>query len=157
MGAFDDFVRMLEEQTTSKVNAQIVWVKATEVDWSSKTMTAVSLLDDLEYFDVQLGLGSIYKKPKVGTKCLVGIIENKPAASFLIEAVEVEESIYTSKDASFVINETGFVIKKGEESLKTVLNDFIDEVNKIVVIQGNTINVEKVTAIKNRLNTILTA
>ena len=155
MSALDEFIRLQKEQGKSHVKPQIVWAIVKSVDWEKKTMIATDLLDGLDYFKVLLGIGAIYQKPKVGVKCLLGVLGNKAAATFLIEAEEVEETIYTSDKTKFVIKESGFIIQKNEESLKSVLNDFIDEVNKIVVINGNTINKAKVIAIKERLNTIL--
>jgi hypothetical protein len=139
------------------VNPQLIWATVAAVDWSKKTMTAKSVVDGLEYFNVLLGLGSFYRKPKVGTKCLLGVLGDKKAATFLIEAEAFEESVMKSSDTEFTIKEDGFILKQGNESLKTILNDFMNEVNKIVVVQGRTIDVAAVTLIKNRLNTVLTA
>lgn len=155
MGALEEFTRLMKEQGKAAVKPQLVWAIVKEVDWDAKTMTATDLLDGLDYFDVLLGIGAVYQKPTIGTKCMLGVLGNKASATFLIDAEAVEETIYTSDKTKFVIQENGFIIKQSEESLKSVLNDFIDEVNKIVVINGNTINKVKVTAIKQRLNTIL--
>jgi len=153
--ALDEFTRLLKEQGKSHVKPQLVWATVKSVDWDKKVMVATDLIDDLDYYDVLLGIGAVYQKPKVGTKCLLGVLGNKAAATFLVESESVEETIYKSDKTTFVIKESGFVIQQNEESLKSVLNDFMDEVNKIVVINGNTINVVKVKAIKERLNTIL--
>lgn len=155
MGALEEFTRLMKEQGKSAVKPQLVWAKVKEVDWESKTMTATDLVDGLDYFDVLLGIGAVYQKPKLGAKCMLGVLGNKASATFLIEAEAIEETIYISDKTKFVIKENGFVIQQNKESLKSVLNDFIDEVNKIVVIYGNTINKGAVTAIKQRLNTIL--
>lgn len=151
----NEFHRLLIETIKGKIKPQLVWAIVTEVDWEEKTMTAEGLIDELAFFDVSLGLGSVYKKPKVGSKCLLGVLENKAAATFLIEAEAIEEMQIVSDTANFIIKEDGFIIRKDKESLKDVLNDFIDEVNKIVVIQGRTINTSEVVKIKERLNTIL--
>lgn len=153
--AIDEFQRLLKEQQTKAVNPQLIWGVVVAVDWDKKTMTAKSVVDGLKYFNVLLGLGSFYRKPKVGTKCLLGVLGNKKAATFLIEAEAFEESVITSLNTEFTIKENGFIVKQGDQSLKTILNDFIDEVSKIVVIQGRTIDVPAVTLIKERLNTVL--
>ena len=157
MGAIEEFTRLLKQQQKGAIQPQLIWATVESVDWVNKTMTAKSVVDGLEYFDVLLGLGSFYRKPKVNTKCLLGVLGNKAAATFLIEAEAFEEEIYKSGNTEFTIKESGFIVKQGNESLKTVLNDLIDELNKIVVIQGRTIDVAAVTLIKNRLNTVLTA
>jgi hypothetical protein len=156
MDTLTEFTRLLKQQQKSAVNPQLIWAKVKNVDWSAKTMTAENIVDGLDYFDVLLGLGSFYRKPKLGTKCLLGILGNNTSATFLIEAEAYEEAIFKSNESVFTIKEDGFIVKQGNESLKDVLNDLIDELNKIRVIQGRTINVVAVTAIKNRLNTILT-
>jgi hypothetical protein len=155
MSALDEFIRLQKEQGKKAVKPQLVWAKVKSVNWDAKTMVATDLIDDLDYFDVLLGIGAVYQKPKVGAKCLLGVLGNKASATFLIEAEQIEETIFTNDKTVFEIKENGFVIKQNNESLKSVLNDFIDEVNKIVVIYGNTINVAKVTTIKQRLNSIL--
>jgi len=153
--AITEFQRLLKEQQKNALSPQLIWASVETVDWANKTMTAKSIVDGLEYFNVLLGLGSFYRKPKIGSKCLLGVLGNKAAATFLVEAEAFEKSVVKSLDTEFTIKESGFIVKKGDESLKTILNDFIDEVNKIVVIQGRTIDVAAVTLIKNRLNTVL--
>jgi len=148
-----EFKRLMQKKAFDQVPIQTMWAIVKEVDWKAKTMDV--LVDGLEVYDVLLGLENEYKKPTVGGKCLIGIIENK-AGAFLLHASDVSEHKITIKEAVLTVTENGFSVKKGDESLKTVLNDFIDEVNKIVVIEGRTINVAAVTQIKQRLNNILT-
>lgn len=149
-----EFKKLMQQKAKDQVPIQTMWAIVKEVDWDAKTMDV--LVEGLEVYDVLLGLENEYRKPVVGSKCLIGIIENKEGA-FLLHADDVEEQRIKIKEAVLTITENGFSIKKGNESIKKVLNDFFDEVSKIVVINGNTINVVKVTAIKQRLNTILTA
>ena len=85
---------------------------------------------------------------------MIGIVSNS-ANAFLITADEVEEIIFTSGESQMTIKETGFIVKQSNESLKTILNDMITELNKIVVLQGTTINVAAMEVIKQRLNTVL--
>ncbi|WP_055394754.1 hypothetical protein [Flagellimonas eckloniae] len=151
----DEFTRLLGEAQKSAVKPQMVWANVKEVDWDNKRMVAIGLIDELEYYDVLLGLGHIDKRPKVGSKCLLGIIGNHSAFTFLIEAEHVEEMTVVSNETELTVKEDGLVVRKANESLKDVLNDFIDEVNKIIVINGTTINKVAVTEIKQRLNTIL--
>lgn len=133
----------------------MVMATVKSVDWPNRKMVATGLVDDLEYYDVLLGLGHVDKKPRVGSKCLLGIIGNHEAFTFLVHAAEVEEMVVVSGPTELTINEDGYRIKKGNETLAQVLNDFFDEVMKIIVVNGTTINVPAVTAIKQRLNTVL--
>lgn len=151
----EQFGQLLSKTMNSKTKVQTHWAKVTEVDWNAKTMTVKGTVDDLEFYDVLLGLSSFYRKPKVGANCLIGVILNQEASTFLIDCEAFEEAVWTTELAELKIKDQGFSVKVGDESLKTILNDYIDEVNKIKVIYGNTINVAATTAIKQRLNTVL--
>lgn len=148
----------LNNMAKRHVKVQTCWATAKAIDWGKKTMTATAEIDGLDYFDVQLGVGSFYRKPKTGTMCLIGIIENQEAATFLIDCEELDEVVYTIADAELTINLSGYIIKKGNDSLKTVINDFqtevgklCDELNKVVVAIGTGPNVAAITAIKNKV------
>jgi hypothetical protein len=160
MNEIDKFAETLsvrEKKNRELLPAALVWATVKSVDWSAKTMTATGQVDGLDYFKVKLGLGNLYRRPAVGSKVLLGILEKQESAAILVDAETVEELIYKSGASEFTIKEQGYIVKKGNESLKNILNDFIDEVNKIIVVNGTTINVGAVTAIKQRLNTVLTA
>lgn len=151
----DEFVRLMKQGQKAMVKPQMVWAIAGDVDSEKNTMTATGLIDKLEYYDVLLGIGHITKIPKKGAACLLGIIGGHSAFTFLIEAENVTEMKIISDKTNFIINENGYLIKQDEESLTAVLNEFIDEVLKIVVINGRSVNVPALTEIKQRLNTIL--
>jgi len=160
---------VLNERTKKLIDVQTHWCNVKSVDWDKKTMVAIGLVDDLDFFDVNLGIGSVYKKPKLKTKCLIGIINNNIADAFLIECDEVEEINFTSGESVLTIKEDGFIVKQGSESLKEVFNDLLEqknklneEVQKIVVSIGVSPNVPALVQIatetdqiKDRLNTIL--
>lgn len=167
-----EFGELLGRSMNKKVKIQTHWCKVSEVNWDDKTMTVNAVHDDLPFNNVLLGLGSFYRKPKVDSLCLIGIIANQEAEAFLIDAEAFEEAIWVSGESEFTIKEEGFIVKQGDESLKEVLNDsftefgkLCDEINKIVVSIGVTPNVATITQIKvkvtnqinNRLNNILTA
>ncbi len=92
--------------------------------------------------------------PKKNSTVVFGIFKDTEKA-IIISTSEVESIDYKIGNTVFTIDETGFIIKKENDSLREILADFMDEVNKIVVIYGNTINKAAVTTIKQRLNTIL--
>lgn len=56
-------------------------------------MVVTGVIDQLEYYDVQLGMGALCIYPKPGTTCLVGIIEGQETDAFLISADEVDEIV----------------------------------------------------------------
>ncbi|GLB51701.1 hypothetical protein NBRC110019_07400 [Neptunitalea chrysea] len=152
LGAFTELINQRIKELTP---IQTAYATCVSVDWENKTMVAKGQTDDLEYYDIDLGRGAEYKKPKVNTLCLIGLIENNPANAFLLDAAELEELNFKTGTTELTVKESGVIIKSGNEDLKTVFNDMIDELNKIVVIYGNTINVVAMETIKQRLNTIL--
>lgn len=164
-----EFLALTGRRGKQSIIIQTAYAVCKHVDWENKTMTAVGQSDDLEYYNVRLGNGSIVKKPKPGTLCLIGLIENQAANSFLVDAAEIEEIIITSGDSEVTIKEEGVKINRSGENMKSVLNDLIDkmnelntEVQKIIVIQGTSPDIPALTQlqedkieIKQRLNTIL--
>lgn len=150
-----EFGRLIRKNQKQSMPVQTAYALCKSINWEAKTMTATGQTDDLDYYDVQLGNGFEYKRPKIGTLCLIGLLENQAANVFLIDASEVEEYYIKTGTSEVQVKETGIKIKRGNEDLKTVLNDMIDEINKIKVIYGNTINVPAMLEIKDRLNNIL--
>ena len=56
-------------------------------------MDVTGVVDQLEYYNVQLGMGALCIYPKPGTTCLVGIVEGQETDTFLISAEEVDEIV----------------------------------------------------------------
>lgn len=170
MGGISEFNQLISQKIRELIPVQTAWATAKEVDWDKKTMTATGLVDDLDYHNVLLGIGGDFKKPKAGTKCLIGIVSNS-ANAFLITADEVEEIVFisgeshltidpekmffTNGESQLTIKDGGFIVKHADENLKSIFSDMIDEINKIIVVNGTSINVGAMTAIKQRLNTVL--
>lgn len=90
--------KSIQEAGKKHVLVQTAWVTVKSVDWGKKTMVATGVVDDLDYHDVLLGIGSIYTKPKKGCKCLIGLIENKDGAAFLIDCEKAEEILINGGD-----------------------------------------------------------
>lgn len=155
MTAIAEFKKNLSKKLHENTPVQTVWATVKAIDWDQKICIATGELDDLDYYEVLLGIGDVYLKPKKGTKVLLGVINNNSAATFVIHAEEVEEIETTVGQSKLRVKQDGFIIKQGDESLKNVFNDLIDELNKIIVIQGTSINVPAMNLIKQRLNKIL--
>lgn len=82
--SLDKLKATITELIKSKIPVQTAWVICKEVDWDAKTMTCTGTIDDLEYYDVLLGLNTLQIKPALKSKCLIGLLGNHSAASFLI-------------------------------------------------------------------------
>ena len=157
--SLDKLKKTLSELAKNSTPIQTVWVEVTEVDWEERTMTAIGVDDELEYYDVLLGLGSIDLKPKVGSTCLIGIIENQDTASFLINADQIEEIDINVEDCQLKIN-NGFLLKKQNETLAKLMSDLLKEIQKMkfTTNTGSTIlmvNKPQFLAIENRFKDFL--
>ena len=116
---------------------------------------------ELEYTDVRLASvindreSMFYIFPLKGSSVLVSPI-NEDIHQLYVEAYsEVENWQVKVGNTKIDFDAAGIIIEGNGESLKKVLNDYIDEVNKIIVVNGTSINVAATTAIKTRLNKIL--
>ena len=76
----------LEKWREGARQAQLRWVTVDTVDKDNGTMDVTGVIDRLEYYDVQLGMGALCIYPKPGTTCLVGIVEGQETDAFLISA-----------------------------------------------------------------------
>lgn len=73
--------------------AQLRWATVEKVDKANGTMDVIGVIDQLEYYGVQLGLGALSIFPVKGTVCLIGIIEGQETDAFLISADKVDEIV----------------------------------------------------------------
>lgn len=85
----DMFGQLFKQHLNDNMIATLRWVTCTAVDWDNKNMTATDS-DDLEYFDVLLGVGTMTVKPVLNTDCLIAIVEGDNATAFLLYADEAE-------------------------------------------------------------------
>ena len=105
---------LLTDKMKSHVPLQTEWVKVEEVDWAEKTMTARGENNNLPYYDVLLGLGSVNVKPKIGSLALVGAIHNGEAC-FMISCEEIEEIELTDQTGFKVHLKDGLMTINGED------------------------------------------
>ena len=157
--SLDKLKQTITELIKSNIPIQTVWAEVKEVDWEERTMTVVGINDEVEYYDVLLGLGSIDLKPKVGSSCLIGIIENRDTASFLIMVDEIEEIDINADRCQLNIND-GFLLKKENETMAKLMSDLLKEIQKMkfTTNTGSTIklvNQPQFLAIENRFKDFL--
>ena len=124
----------LEKWREGARQAQLRWVTVDKVDKENKAMDVTGVIDQLEYYDVQLGMGALCIYPKPGTTCLVGIIEGQETDAFLISADEVDEMTerlnLIEKDINSLKQKlSGWtpVPNDGGSALKTALSSYISE------------------------------
>lgn len=80
----------INKMVKGQIPVQTQWVSVDSVDWDAKTMTCTDVSNGLQFFKVPLSLGSFTKKPVVGTKALVGLVENQGAAAYMIDCQAFE-------------------------------------------------------------------
>lgn len=105
-------------------SATLRWVEVVSVDADEKTMDAKGVSDGLEYFDIELGSGSVIPYPIAGSLCLIGIVEGMETNGFLISATEVEKIEVTAS--------TEIVLNGGTLGGLVKVQELTDAVNKMV-------------------------
>lgn len=118
-----------ERSIPDRLPAVLRWVTVTAVNQEEQTMDATGITDGLEFFDVQLGVGSVVIYPAIGAACLVAIVEGQPSDAFLLSASEVER-IEVTASASIVMNGgyNGGLINI--DALTEKINTLVDTFNK---------------------------
>lgn len=122
---FSEFKNLLSKHNKNGVPIQTKWAVVKSVDVSAGTMVAI--VDDLEYYDILIGLGSVLTVPKVDTRCLIGIIENKHGA-FLIDARDIEKIIFNKGDFG------GLVIS---QEVASQINELKSDLNQLKSLISN--------------------
>lgn len=124
------------------------------------TCTVESDHDKTDFFKVSLnaieenGTNKLIVTPALNSKVVIGVFPNGVDA-VILSCSEVDKVYFKKSTTEFEADTDGFMIKRNNENLKAVLNDYIDEVNKIIVVNGTSIDVAATIVIKARLNTIL--
>lgn len=97
--------------------------------------------------------------PQLNSVVIVGMLENSDEYVVLMVS-EVSEIKYKIDTVEFDIDSAGFLVKKGSETLKKILDDLLDAINLLTVPtnvgpSGVPINATSFTAIKTRVAQIL--
>ncbi len=149
-------VHIIKEQ----IPVQVMSGKVVSVD-EAQAVCDVEIDRDLTLYDVRIRAVAdgqdkgLIIVPAVGSYVLVGLINNDFRSAFVVLYSEVEKVIASIDQSGFEMTAEGFKVERNGENLARILSDMIDELNKIVVVQGNTINVAAMTVIKQRLNNVL--
>lgn len=134
MDGVDEFVALFKKHLGNNKQVQLRLAYCKDVDWEEKTMTAMGATDDLEYYDVSLGLGYKFIKPKVNADCIIGILEGEESVGFLIDASEVEEIIYNDGKNGGMCNVPA--LKKELDKLTKRVDDIISAISQAIPSAG---------------------
>ncbi|MBE7661069.1 MULTISPECIES: hypothetical protein [Tenacibaculum] len=152
----EGFVRAINSVSKKALKTSIG--KVTEITETTCTVEREHLS---ELLDVRLNAvvgdfeSSFIVYPKINSEVLVVEIENNPQETAIIKYTEIDRVTIQIDEFEVDCNKQGLSVGNKGESFKTIVNDLIDELNKILVIQGNTINVPAMNAIKKRFNKVL--
>lgn len=125
--AADEFLLLFKRHLNGKIKATMRWVACKSVDWDEKAMECVGLGDDLPYYDVALGFGSVDTKPAIGSDCLIAILEGNESVAFLIYANEVELLQYNGGENGGITNTPELKIQL--DKLSKRVDDIISAIN----------------------------
>ncbi|MGV0830332.1 hypothetical protein ACTS9C_16015 [Empedobacter brevis] len=111
----------------------------------------------LEYTDVRLSSiidenqNKIYLFPKEGSSVLVSKINNDIHALYIEAYSEIEEYYLKIDDSEFNVDQSGILIKKGEENLQLLMLDLIKAIKqmKFTTNTGSTIKLVNILDFEN--------
>ncbi|GFR90326.1 hypothetical protein ElyMa_002565400 [Elysia marginata] len=124
---------------------QTFWGVVKAVDWEEKE-AVITDHNGVDIEEVLLGLEAVSIKPKIGSNCLIGIIDNKVEQCFLIWAEELEELGIKSERLKV---DSQVDISFESQNLGDLFRRLCDELKKVIVVQGTSPNIpaiEKIVA-----------
>ena len=117
-----------------------------------------SVIDDVRLRSVVKDGNKVLIIPTVGSVVLVGRIEN--SEEYVVLAVEeISEIKYVIGDTTFSMTDAGFLIQRGTETNKKLLQDILSRIEELTVPtntgpSGVPLNKAAFTAIKNRVQNL---
>lgn len=154
------FIEAVKLIIESGLPHQVVTGSVKSIDKENNTCT-VERDDAPKLFKVRLNavIDDITNKtvvyPTVGSKVLCAIIGNDKKEATIIKNSKIDSVATKIGDTDFLVDASGIQIKRGNNTLKQLLNDFISEVQAIVVAQGTSPNVVALETIKTQINQVL--
>ena len=115
-------------------------------------------LYDVRFHATEAKPGSrIVEIPAAGSSVIYAIIENEATEAVILKCSEVTKVLIEIGKVKYVIDEKGHFIANDTDTLADVLKSLIEEIQKIVVINGRGPNIAKLTLLSNSLTKILKA
>lgn len=125
MSGITELVELLNKGFNKRAVSGLVLAKVTSVDWNAKTLEAKGIIDDLPYYDVSLGLGALYVKPKTNSNVLLLNMQGNDAITYLIAAEEADEVIFNDG------NNGGIVLSKKLSDRLNELESALTEIQAV--------------------------
>ena len=146
-----EFSRLFKSYLKGNSKAALRWVVCSSVDWSAKTMECTGSADDLAYYDVALGFGSVDTKPAVNSNCLIAIVENQESVAFMIYTDDAELIQYNGGDNKGLIIYDKF---KTEIDKLTARVDMIVSAIKSATVSTDNSGATLLASLKSGISTI---
>lgn len=130
MDSLEKLKRAIIAQVKANVPVQTAWATCRSVSPDDGTMVAER--DGVEYYGVLLGVGADMTVPEVGSKVLLGLVENQPAAAFLLLAERI---------AQRRINGNGFGGLVKADDVAAEVNRLVQDLNALKAVFGGWVTV----------------
>lgn len=154
----DVFQNFLDKTMSSRAVRTIGVGIATQITDASCTVErdGQPSLYDVRFHATETKPGSRHVMiPAEGSSVLYGIIDNQQVEACILMCSEVDKVVMNVGSAKYELDRTGHLIQVDNDKLSKVLSDLIDEVSKIIVINGRSPNVAALSLIKTKINKIL--
>ncbi len=156
----------LSEYLKRRTKVTLVLAKVTAIDEAAQTCDVEDIVGEHEIFDVRLRASSANKGllivPEMGSQVLIGAIGQSDTEYCVLSFTKVKKLSVEIDSVSYEIDNQGFLIKKGGEDLKKILNDLIQQIQLLTVTcaapatpSSPPLNNAAFVAIKSRLNLLL--
>ncbi len=156
----------LSHYVKKRISITLLLAKVTSIDEAAQTCNVEELVGEHEIFDVRLRASKATKGllivPEVGSQVLIGAIGQSDTEYCILSFTKVKKLSIDIDNVSYEIDNQGFLIKKGGEDLKSILNDLIQQIQLLTVTctapstpSSVPINAAAFTGLKARLNTLL--
>lgn len=111
---------------------------------------------DVRFHATEATPGSrIIEIPADQSSVIYAIIDNQDTEAVILRCSEVDKVLMVIGDLEYHIDKDGVMISCGNDSLGEVLTGVIEEVKKIIVVNGRSPNVPALNILKTKLNKIL--
>ena len=111
-------------------------------------------LDDVRLKSVVKSGNKVLLIPTIGSTVMVGKIQNSD--EYIVIAVdEISEVVYNIGSAKYSVTSEGFLLQKGNDTLKEILTLIIEAVQPVVVIYGNNPVYLKLQQALNKIENLL--
>ncbi|MGY0034454.1 hypothetical protein [Pedobacter sp. NJ-S-72] len=152
------FQKFIDKSQAVKAVRTVGFGTATEIKESSCTVLRDGQpnLLDVRFHATDDAPGSrVVEIPADQSSVIYAIIDNQDTEAILLKCSEIAKVLIIVGDMEYHLDKYGCMIKSGNDSLGKVLSNVIDEISKIIVINGRSPNLAVLNELKIKVNKIL--